>query len=213
MQTVYANLETLSWEVVNNTTVNPVPADAFSVIAWAGGMTTQIRGAKPYAGALAHPPALPLAAGTAFYTLSYSMIFPGVALSQAQVFEFDLMLSGPDGSVANGSCQCNVEEGFMWQIATPGGAWRDTGFETVLHPNVWNSVAIQFLASWSAKNMSALLLTVNGTNFVIPPALKNVPFQPLNWAPNLIVAQRQLVVGANGGAFSVDDKGITVMQS
>lgn len=214
-QTILSGFEAQAWSINNNTEVNPVPADDFKVVNWPGGMTTQIVASKPYGGAEAYTSTFPIVPGTSIYTLGYRMMFPGAALSVAQATEFDMMGVAPDasGAVANLSCQCVVANKWTWMIAGEGGGWVSTGISTPLLPDVWNSVAVQFYVNWTAKTVTCKSITVNGVAYPIPTSLGSVPFLLLKWQPpSVMLLQRQLGVGANGGIFSVDDTGITVTQ-
>lgn len=211
MKTSYLNLESEQWSIVNDDSVNPTPASEFAVTPWPGGMTTNITG-PAWGGALARTPDLPLMAGSTLFSLSYQMNLPGSVLVLGEALEFDMMIAGKDGSVANGSCQCVVSRGGMWQIAGPGGGWADTGFQTELGEDEWIDVKTVVKVNWNARTVSFQSITVDCNEFDIPEALQEVPLQALGWAPNLIVVQRQLVVGKNGGAFTVDDTGITLTQ-
>jgi hypothetical protein len=214
-QTVLSGFEAGTWSINNNTQVNPVPADDFKVVQWTGGMTTQIVGSKAYAGAEAYTPIFNIVPGTSEYTLAYKMMFPGAALVVAQALEFDMMGVAPDtsGAVANMSCQCVVANNWMWMIAGAGGNWVATNISTPLLPNAWNSIVVRFSVNWTAKTVTCLSITVNGVIHPVPASLGAVPFNLLKWnPPSVMLLQRQLVVGANGGIFSVDDTEITVTQ-
>lgn len=211
MKTVFPELEKLNWTTVNDQSVNPTPADQFAVTPWPGGMTTSISGTA-WAGALGRTPDLPLMPGTSIFKLSYDMMLPGSVLVLGEALEFDMMIADPEGDVANGSCQCVVSRGGMWQIAGPGGDWVDTGFETDLCSNEWIEVKTKVRVNWDTGGVSFQSIEVDGDEFDIPNDLQNVPLQDLNWGPNLIVVQRQLVVGKNGGAFTVDDSHIKLTQ-
>lgn len=214
-QTILTGFESAPWSINNNTSVNPTAADEFKVVQWPGGMTTQIVASKPYGGAEAYTATFPIVPGTSIYTLGYRTMFPGAALSVAQALEFDMMGVAPDGSgeVANLSCQCVVANGWEWMVAGKGGNWVATGISTPLLPNVWNTIAVKFSVNWAAKTVTCVSITVNGVAYPVNPALGNVAFNALKWQPaSVMLLQRQLVVGANGGIFSVDDTAITVTQ-
>src|ERR1019366_5352570 len=114
-KTIDQNLETLQWVINNTKEVNPVPASFFEVVPYNGGMTTTVEGVK-YAGALARTPVLALVAGATTFILHYEMWLPRIYDLVAQALEFDLMIAGPDGKLYNGSCQCNIAAGNMWQV-------------------------------------------------------------------------------------------------
>lgn len=208
----YPNLEELDWTIRNDKSVNDVQADKFTVTKWSGGMTTSIDG-PPWAGALARTPDLPLIPGATQFTLTYQMMLTGATLALGQCKEFDIMISGPDGNVANGSCQLNIAEGWMWQVITVKNGnyeWADTGIKTVLAPHIWHSVAVKFSVDWNAKTVTCVSITVN--NVAHPVNLGSVVLQPLAWGPNVIVVQRQVDINAVGGILSVDDTQITLIQ-
>jgi hypothetical protein len=214
-ETVLTGFETETWSINNNTEVNPVPADDFKVVQWPGGMTTQIVASKPYGGAEAYTPTFPIVPGTEYYTLSYKMTFPGAALEVAQAMEFDMMGVAPDssGEVANLSCQCVIQNKWTWMIAGEGGGWVSTGISTPLLPNVPNLVSVKFFVNWAAKTVTCQSITVNGVVYPVPASLGGVAFLALKWnPPSVMLLQRQLDAGANGGIFSVDDTEITVTQ-
>jgi hypothetical protein len=208
-QTIDRNLETLTWVIDNSKSVNPVQADKFEVYPWSGGMTTLIQGPQ-WSGALAHTPALRMVEGATLFTLDYRMLLPGTFLTRAQALEFDLMVSGPAGSVANGSCQCVVASNFMWQIASPLG-WVDTGIKTPLRPDVWIPVSQKIRVDWTAKTRTFLYLTVAGLFHPVPEAVATLPLQDLAWEPNVVSVQRQLDL-AVAGCYTADDTSIDLTQ-
>ena len=208
MKTIYPNLEELAWTKDTSAAVNPIPPDAFDFYQWNGGMTTMIRGPQ-WSGGLVHTPALPVAPNTSIYTLAYDSIIPGSALTLCQALEFDLMLAGQNGFVANGSCQCVVANGFMWQIWM-NNKWTDTGIKTPLTPDSWVSFKSKFKVDWAKQTIQFQSITVGSS--VHTSSVAPVPFQQLGWGqPNILSVQRQLDL-AMAGAYSVDDRNISVTQ-
>ena len=213
MKTTSENLETLQWTTVNNASVNPIQADFYQTMSDPGGMTTVIVGSKAYAGALSRPPDLQLAPGSSLYTLSYHTRLVGNGLAALQALEFDMMASGPEGKVANLSCQYNfVAKG--WQIADASGGWTDPASLPASNPfsAEWSaSVIVAAQVDWANGKSSIVSISGGGALITISPVFQNVPLQDLGWAPDVIVLQRQAVLAAPG-ATSFDDTSITLIQ-
>lgn len=215
IQTILTGFEANLWFINNNTQVNPVPAAAFKVLQWPGGMTTQIVGSPTdkYAGAEAYTATFPIVPGTSEYTLSYKTMFSGSVALVIQALEFDMMAVAPDtsGDVANMSCQCVVANGWLWEVAGPGGDWVTTGIKAPMVPNSWNLVAVKFKVDWTGKKVTCQSITVNGVVHTV--SVGPVPFNQLKWNPPSVgLVQRQIDVAPIGGIFLVDDTGITVTQ-
>lgn len=146
-----------------------------------------------------HGPILP---NTGNLTLRFDMMVDNNA-GAVQAREFDTRVSIA-GDNYNFSTQINEAAGGKLQISDAKGNWQDTGdVIPPFIPGVWNEFEFAYQFNPVFKTYSTADVTVNGTRYMIPPALWAIPVTrptPL-WADSCSI-QLQLDLSPKGGKFA-----------
>jgi hypothetical protein len=123
----------------------------------------------------------------------------GDDIEYAQVIESDTKFTDASGFTYDGSFQLNIAEGWIAQIGNP---WKNTPAKFPLTVDTWNGLAIRY--GFDYINHELTIPSANGQLLAMPA----IPAQNVGWAPNTIVTQLQLCIGAVAGAYSVAFRGI-----
>lgn len=210
----YSNLETLVPGIdTNPADINPggPSPTSFTDEPWNGGTTVSIDGPQWAAGLSKRSVPLPTNVAFTKFTLAYQINPSENAAIYSQAHETDLMLSGPLGTVFNGSMRKNNQTGGMWEIPNAAGTWVATGFQPALFaPSAWTPVSASFLVNWTAGTLSVTNITDGTQTFAVPVSLQNVPAFKLAWQPNLLVLQLQETLLATG-SYSRDVRNIGIV--
>ena len=200
------NLENYPATVVNNTSVNPVPADGYIPLMEADGLHTYLI-AKPNGGALWKivRPALPNSGNLG---LQFNWMLSAEALLYGRCFEFDTRVTDQAGWTYPCDFQFILEsDGLHLFIATGVAAgkitWQDTGLLlAVSGAGQWTVIDIEYGIDTVRRTCSVLSVANSNQKATIPAALQNQPAAQLGWTVSQAVLQKQIEAGANGGAVS-----------
>lgn len=228
MKIVYNNLEKYPWQVVNDTTVNPVPMTSVSTQLVNGHLGVTMAGPQ-YGGALIAcklpTPVIPGTTQFPYSGLDFEAFVDDDSMSLLRCFESDLKAvwnAAPAGqSIPNcmdGSFQVNLAEGGMCQIDNAVPTWVDTGIKSVpawldnsvqqvpiLTPNAWSGFSLRH--SIDGSNFS--FLSINSEP--IPVTLRPLPLLNTNWA-SVLAVQFQLVLQV-AGTVTVRYRNVTLTVS
>lgn len=198
-------LETYPATVVNNTSVNAVPADGYLPLLQADGLHTYLIASKPNGGALwkIERGLLP---NTGKLSLQFNWLLAAEALLYGRCFEFDTRITDQNGWTYPCDFQFILQsDGLHLYVATGVAAgnitWQDSkiAFPTPV-AGVWNALAMAYTFNASARTCSIVSVTSGTQSRLIPSTLQNQPAAQLGWQASQVVLQKQIEVGSMGGA-------------
>lgn len=153
-------------------------------------------------------PLPPLAQGQTAqaFTFSFNACLDANSDRYSQDHETDLMITLPDGTLINMSCQASAKTG-NWQI----GNWTDTGIPHGLKSGKVNPV--QYVAKVDHAAKALTWVSINGVP--VNPTIATIAGTPgaaAGWgAPNLIGVQFQETVGAVAGSYTCTRSGVKLV--
>jgi hypothetical protein len=206
MNAALLNLEQDDWSSVVGPTINPLSPSAYKAVNTKSELRLYVIGA-PDAGWLAKHVA-PFVQVPAI-TFRYDLDPDTATASNAQVIETDSKFTDAAGWTYDGSCQLNLAEGGMWQIANAAGAWVDTGIKSGIVPERWTPIEIVYALDFVNRAISVQSISSDGVLESVPAALQSVPAKQVGWEPNQIVTQLQQVLNSTGSAYSVGFRNIS----
>ena len=208
-----ATLEIYPATVVNNTSVNPIPADGYISLLTNGVLGTYLIASQPNGGALwkINRPYLP---NTGKLSLSFNWILSTEALLYGRCFEFDTRPTDQAGWTYPCDFQFILQSNALYMYVATGVAagkiqWQSTGSSLPLPAaGMWTWIGIDYALD-TVKHVCSILEVSNGSlKIPIPANLQNQPAVQIGWQAGTVTLQKQLVNGPAAGAFSDGMKNI-----
>lgn len=185
------HLENNTWAVVNDKSVNPVPATSFKAENVGGVLELYIEAEQQYGGALAHcSRPIPLVNGQILPYVGFDLdiYIPDAAASLMRCLEIDHKLSVVDAkgqtipNICDFSSQIETYKGGAIQIDNQSATWTDTGLSTgPLPTDSWFHWAARYHVDTTNKKFSVLGFNINGVAYTIPSNLQNLNWDNSNW--------------------------------
>lgn len=143
----------------------------------------------------------PIPVGAKAVCHSFDMELSDSSVTYAQACESDCIFTDGQGYKYNRSFQV---AGTALQIANASGAW--VTFATMpakLTPDVIHRIQIFHTFDFVKKVSSTIGASVDGSFYLVPANLQNVPATKSNWTDfNQVIVQMQLTLTQAAGAFS-----------
>lgn len=198
------NLEQYPATVVNNASVNPVPADFYLPLVQPDGIHTYLGASKPNGGALWKivRPVLP---NSGNLSLQFNWTLSPEAILYGRCFEFDTRITDANGwtypcdfqfVLQSGALRLNVAAG----VAANKIVWLDTKLvapSPVAYQMVSLDLEYTFDTTKHACSIASVTLGADVMN--IPSFYQNQAAAQLGWQASQVVMQKQLEAGGNGG--------------
>ena len=189
---VDSGLEKLPWQVVNDKSVNPVPATSFKPEYINGALEIFIEAEQQYGGALAHcarPLPTPFGGNPLPYVgFDLDIFIPDEAAAYMRCLEIDHKISVFDakGQTVNNICdfssQIETFNNGNIQIDNQGMSWTDIGLSTGKLPvDTWFHWAARYNIDVPSKKFSVLYFVINGVQYKVPTTLQGLNWDPSNW--------------------------------